>query len=131
MWCGLHHTANEAELFSPHWVWERPGVKRFFTSGEHKQIKAALHCQSDGEEVGVTDLDGKPMLKKIGILLDHFRKRCTQMYHPGADLAYDEISILMTGRSSLKKQLRFKPSCLSCQSDSDPCCLSCQSDSDP
>ncbi len=31
------------------------------------------------------------------------------MYHPGADLAYDEISILMTGLSLLKKQLHFKP----------------------
>ena len=40
MWCGLHHTANEAELFSPHWIWERPGVKLFFTADEHKQIKS-------------------------------------------------------------------------------------------
>ncbi len=76
---------------------------------EPKLIKAALHFQSDGEQAGVTDLDCKPMLKKIWILLDHFRKLCTQKYHQGADLAYNEISILMTGLSLLKKQLCFKP----------------------
>ncbi len=88
----MHHLANKAELFSPPWIWEQPGVKRFFTADEHKKIKSALHCQDDSEEEGQLDLDCKPVLKKIEILLDHFWKLCTHLYHPGPDLAYNEIS---------------------------------------
>eukprot|EP00961_Rhodomonas_salina_P197358 2663264-Rhodomonas_salina.1 len=36
-------------------------------------------------------------------------KKCTLLYHPGLDIAYNKISILMAGRSGLKKQLCFKP----------------------
>ena len=109
MFMSLHQTAGESELWSQHWLWERPGIKRLFSRDEHTRIKAALHTQHDGEELLLTALDGKPQLKKIGILLDHMREKCTSLYHPHADISYDEISILMSGRSTLKKQLRFKP----------------------
>eukprot|EP00961_Rhodomonas_salina_P143732 1934392-Rhodomonas_salina.1 len=62
---GIHQTAGEAELWSQHWLWEQPGIKRLFTRDEFQSIKAVLHCQSEGEEAGVTAVDGKPQLCKI------------------------------------------------------------------
>jgi hypothetical protein len=75
MWMGLHRTANEEELWSSHWMWERPTVKHFFSWEEHLRIKAALHLQHYGEENNLLAIDGKPMLKKVGILMDHMRNK--------------------------------------------------------
>eukprot|EP00961_Rhodomonas_salina_P079186 1064492-Rhodomonas_salina.1 len=108
---GLMKTANEEEVFSTHWIWVRPGVKNFFSRDEHKMIKAGLHCQDDEKmrAEGVLDCEGRPVLKKIGFLMDHTGKNCSRHYYPGADIAYDEISCQMSGRSIFKKQLRHKP----------------------
>eukprot|EP00961_Rhodomonas_salina_P125197 1686914-Rhodomonas_salina.1 len=105
----LHKTACKSEFFSQHWLYHRQCVKLFFSCKEHEHIKAALHCQRNGEEDGLEAIDGKPQLKKIGILIDHIHNKCTLLYHPGADIAHYEISILMAGRCGLKKQLLFKP----------------------
>eukprot|EP00961_Rhodomonas_salina_P234237 3165679-Rhodomonas_salina.1 len=41
--------------------------------------------------------------------MDLIAKNCRKHYWPGADIAYDEISVQMSGRSTLKKLLRHKP----------------------
>ena len=94
----MHQTAGERELFSDHWLWERPAIKEFFTISEHEEMKSALHCQSDNEIEGQFDQDGRPMLRKIGIVYENMREKCRNLYSPGVDIAYDEISILMSGR---------------------------------
>eukprot|EP00961_Rhodomonas_salina_P194055 2619871-Rhodomonas_salina.1 len=111
LWTGLHKTANEDELFSVHWIWRRPAVKVFFSCNEHSTIKVALHCQDDAHCLadGVEDCEGRPVLKKISFLMDHIAKKCRDMYHPGPDIAYYEISVQMSGNSTLKKQLQHKP----------------------
>eukprot|EP00961_Rhodomonas_salina_P189459 2556122-Rhodomonas_salina.1 len=107
----LHKTAGEREVFSRHWLYVLPCIQHFFNSEEHECIKAALHCQQAEEEAGVEAIDGKPQLHKICFLLDHISTKCTWLYHPGPDITYNEISILMAGssESALKKQLWFKP----------------------
>ena len=108
LWLGMQKTANEEEVWSTHWLWERPGVKKFFTYKEHKAMKASLHCQNE-QETKRDDPDGRPMIRKCGFLMQRMRWNCRRHYFPHADIAYDEVSILMSGRSMYKKQLRFKP----------------------
>eukprot|EP00961_Rhodomonas_salina_P100230 1348314-Rhodomonas_salina.1 len=73
-------------------------------------IKAGLHCQDNKKMCaeGVMDCEGRPVLKKIGFLMDHMGKNCSCHYYPGTDIAYNEISCQMSGRSVFKKQLRHK-----------------------
>jgi len=111
LWMGLHKTASEEELFSTHWIWRRPAVNAFFSRDEHRHIKAALHCQDDDQMVarGITDVEGRPVIRKIGQLMDYIAKKCRELYSPGPDIAHDEISVQCSGRTCLKKQLRIKP----------------------
>jgi hypothetical protein len=117
MWMGLHRNSNRLELWSDHWIWQLQGIKRFFSSNTHFHIKAALHLQHDGEEIRETASDGKLQLHKVGILLDHMRKKCVILLDhmrkkcvilldhmrekcgehciPGPDIACDNISVLM------------------------------------
>eukprot|EP00961_Rhodomonas_salina_P065618 881928-Rhodomonas_salina.1 len=69
-WMGLHKTQNEEELWSTHWAFQRPAAKRFMTFAQFKVMKAALHAQNEGKAQGVTDMDGKPVLSKIGIIME-------------------------------------------------------------
>ncbi len=75
LWCSVHKTTIEEELFSTHWLFHRPLVNHFFSWDEHRQIKAALHCQDDSKCVvqDVLDCEGRPVLKKIGVLMDHIQ----------------------------------------------------------
>ena len=68
LWLGMQKTANEEEVWSTHWLWERPGVKKFFTYKEHKAMKASLHCQNE-QETKRDDPDGRPMIRKCGFLM--------------------------------------------------------------
>ncbi len=80
-------------------------MRSFFTWKEWKSINSRLHCQNKGEEEGQEGEDSKPQVCKVCILIDHMRKRCCNLYHPCADIAYNEISLLMSCSSELKKQL--------------------------
>eukprot|EP00961_Rhodomonas_salina_P169206 2280048-Rhodomonas_salina.1 len=93
LWIGLHKTTNEDELFSTHWIWERPSVSRFFSRDEHRRIKAALHCQdyAEMERNDVQDCEGRPVLCKIGFLMDHMTKKCSKHYWPGTDIVHKPI----------------------------------------
>ena len=109
MWMGLQKKASETELWSTDPFLSRPILSQaFFTRTEHRIIKAALHCQDDDEHEGVLDSDGRPLLKKIGVLYEMARKNWNTHYIPRTDIAYDEITLPMSGRSFLKKQLRGK-----------------------
>jgi hypothetical protein len=61
-------------------------------------MKAGLHCQTDSEESGQLD---RNMLRKIGALQEQIQEACQLLpvYHPGPDLAYNEISVQMSGQS--------------------------------
>jgi hypothetical protein len=109
LWMGLHKTANEAELWSTHWIWRRAAPTVFFSLNEFQRLKAGLHCQEDSEGSAQLDRNGKPMLRKIGVLMERIQEACRLHYQPGADIAYDEISVQMSGCSILKKLLRHKP----------------------
>eukprot|EP00961_Rhodomonas_salina_P120865 1626718-Rhodomonas_salina.1 len=53
------------------------------SSKEHELIKAALYCQRYGKEDGfkLEAINGKPQLKKIGILIDHMCNRQRPFHH--------------------------------------------------
>eukprot|EP00961_Rhodomonas_salina_P125148 1686468-Rhodomonas_salina.2 len=59
----------------------------------------------------VRDCEGRPgpVIKKIRFLMDHIGRNCPKHYWPGADIAYDKISVQMSGWSTFKKQLLHKP----------------------
>eukprot|EP00961_Rhodomonas_salina_P209196 2823504-Rhodomonas_salina.1 len=61
------------------------------------------------ERNDVRDCEGRPVLRKIGFLMDHMAKNCCKHYWQGTDIAYDVISVQMSGSSTLKKLLRHKP----------------------
>ena len=108
-WMGLEKSGSERELWSTNWMLHRPCLSlRFFTRDQHVMIKNAIHAQEDGEEAGKTDLEGRPMLKKIGILLEQARKNWRMHWVPHPDIAYDEITLPMSGRSTIKRNLRGK-----------------------
>eukprot|EP00961_Rhodomonas_salina_P293138 3933500-Rhodomonas_salina.1 len=109
LWMGMQKTALEEEMWSRDPLLHQPVLSQsFFTRDEHTTMKAALHCQGDHEQEGEVDCDGKPMLRKIGKLYEMARSNWHKHYIPRADIAYYEITIPMSGRSYLKKQLQGK-----------------------
>ena len=88
-----------------------------------KYVRSALHCQTDGEEIGKIDSAGLPMLKKIGVLFEMFRERCRTLFIPGEFISFDEMMVLcmcpcpffqfMPAKPSVRKGLKFLASCFS------------------
>ena len=48
-------------------------LHKIISRNTFSHIKAVLHCQTDGDEVGKLDSAGLPMLKKIGIIFEMLR----------------------------------------------------------
>ncbi len=102
----MHKTSGEEELWSTHWLWERPAVKCLFSFREYKTLN--LHVQNAGEEIGAINMDRKPMLRKIRFLMACVWNKCKLHYHLGPDIALDEVRVQMSGQFLLKKKLCFK-----------------------
>eukprot|EP00961_Rhodomonas_salina_P197184 2661352-Rhodomonas_salina.1 len=98
-----HKTANEKELWSHHWFYHRPGISRFMPYSRFAMMKAAIHFQSDDED---PSLGGG--IKKIGILMEMVVKQCREVYIPGRDLAFDEITIGVSAPTKYRKITKHK-----------------------
>ncbi len=77
------------------------------THAEHQAIKAGLHFQGEDESRDSGDPD-RPYIRKIGILMELIRYNCMCAYYQGRNLAYYEVSILMTGRTEFRKLTKHK-----------------------
>ena len=71
-----------------------PYLHEIMSRDTFKHVKAALHCQTDGEETGNEDSAGLPMLQKIGFLFEMFRERCRNVFIPGEFISFDEMMVL-------------------------------------
>ena len=78
----------------------------------YKDIKSTLHLQDDDDEVGKTDMNGFPLMRKIGIWIDMCRKVNHARFFPGPGehLALDEMMILATMPNPYFAFMKLKPS---------------------
>lgn len=103
-----HKPGSERELWERNWFHHQVGIHKIMTYTEFAVLKAALHFQDNDENLEREP--GEPKyLKKISILMEIIQHVCIENYNPGQNLAFNEITILMTGCTFLKHITKHKP----------------------
>ena len=103
---GATYARGVEQAFSDRPVYGVPWLRRVMTHAEYQRLKSCLSCDIGNpglEHVGrvVSNLH----VEKMGKLLEKFRDRCTRVYRPGRELAYDEQVAKTDSRMTRFRQL--------------------------